>query len=221
MSELNDVTINNIHIPCVRSTKFLGVHIDFDLSWKSHINFVCGKIAQCVSMLKMCQSFLPYRILRNMYFAFAFPYIMYGVECWGSACKKYIDRIVIYQKKIIRLLFHLSPRTHCAPYARLAGIMFVSDVEFFMLCVLAFKAFNNMKLPVSISKLFCRPLHIYSTRASDNNFFVISSHLNIRLNSPVLKSVRIWNSLVYDIKLSRYLSGFKRNIKTLCYLKYD
>ena len=99
----------------------------------------------------------------------------------------------------------------------LGGIfLFAATVVF-----LIFKSFNNMKLPVSISKLFCRPLHIYSTRASDKNFFVISSHLNIRLNSPVLKSVRIWNSLVCDTKLSRYLSGFKRNIKTLCYLKYD
>jgi hypothetical protein len=137
-----------------------------------------------------------------MYFAFAFPYIMYGIECWSSCMHEvYWQNYYLPEEDYKNLVSLVTSFTLCS-ICSFGWCNVCFWYEFLMLCVLAFKAFNNMKLFVSISKLISKPLHICSTPASDYNFLLISSYLNICLNSPVLKSIRNWNSLVYDVELS-------------------
>ena len=47
------VSINNINIKRVYVTKFLGVNIDAQLIWNSHINLVRAKIAKNLSIMYM------------------------------------------------------------------------------------------------------------------------------------------------------------------------
>ena len=122
---LDNLHVKNVPIWCVPSTKFLGVYIDYNLSWKVHTNAVCNKLSQCVGMLKVCSHLILLNCRIQIYFAFAYPFVMYGVECWDSTYSKYIMPIVILQKKIIRLIYGLSWYSHCAPYASLSGILFL------------------------------------------------------------------------------------------------
>ena len=95
---LDNLHVNNVPTRRVPSTKFFGVYIDYNLSWKVHTN-VCNKLSQCVSMLKVCSHLIPLNCRIQIYFAFAYPFVMYGVECWGSTYSKYITPIIILQKK--------------------------------------------------------------------------------------------------------------------------
>ena len=52
--DLKTIHMNNVPISCVRSTKFLGIYIDFNLSWSVHTAYVCNKLSQCVAMLMVC-----------------------------------------------------------------------------------------------------------------------------------------------------------------------
>ena len=111
---LNNLHVNNVPIRCVPSAKFLGVYIDYNLSWKVHTNAVCNKLSLCVGMLKVCSLLIPLNCRIQIYFAFAYPFVMYGVECWGSTYSKYIMPIVILQKKTIRLIYGLLVFTLCS-----------------------------------------------------------------------------------------------------------
>jgi hypothetical protein len=217
---IDDIHVNSTLIECVRSTKFLGINIDFDLSWKVHTNVICNKLCQCAAMLKTCSHLLPFNIRRQIYFAFAYPYVMYGVECWGSACKKYLMPIVTLQKRLIRLIFGLSLHTHCAPYASLAHILFLPDVLSMLLYKLAYKVFHNINVPHALCSLFNRIEHVHSTRVACHNFFAPCSRLKVRHDSPVLMCIRLWNNLSNDVKLSSSLCIFMSNIMRILFDTY-
>ena len=58
-------------------------------------------MSQCAAMLKTCSHLLPLNAWVQVYYAFAYSFIMYGVERWSSACLKYTSPIVILKKKLI------------------------------------------------------------------------------------------------------------------------
>ena len=45
------VQLNNVNLTRVHSTKFLGVHIDDSLGWKSHVSYVASKMASVLGIL--------------------------------------------------------------------------------------------------------------------------------------------------------------------------
>ena len=69
---LDNIHVNNLPVYCVSSTKFLGVYIDYNLSWKSRTNIVRNKLSQCATMLKTCSYLLPLNVRVQIYYAFAY-----------------------------------------------------------------------------------------------------------------------------------------------------
>ena len=42
--------------------------------------------------------------LRNLYFTFVYPYLIYCVKVWGNACDTHHDPIIKIQKKCVRVI---------------------------------------------------------------------------------------------------------------------
>ena len=76
--------------------KYLGVLIDHNLSWKYHIDSIVTKL---IKMLGYLQSM--YKSLIN-------PYLTYGLAAWGQACKTYLNKILILQKRAVFVLRGLA-----------------------------------------------------------------------------------------------------------------
>ena len=60
----------------VISLQYLGFHIDSNLSWKHHSDIISTKVAHGVGILKRLKHIVPERILRTIYFAIIYPYII-------------------------------------------------------------------------------------------------------------------------------------------------
>ena len=74
----------------VTKTKFLGVIIDENLTWKNHIDGIIKTISRNIGMINKLKFFVPERILRTLYCTLVLPYINYGILIWGQACKTYL-----------------------------------------------------------------------------------------------------------------------------------
>ena len=83
----------------VNCTKFLRLIIDDKLKW--HLEH---KIARLVGILYNIKNFLNKQTLLNMYYKFVFPYLIYGVEIWGSALLNNINQLKKYQNKYVRTI---------------------------------------------------------------------------------------------------------------------
>jgi len=46
---------------------------------------------------------LPDWCLRNIYFSFVHPYILYGLEVYGNTIPSYLDKLTILYDKLLRI----------------------------------------------------------------------------------------------------------------------
>lgn len=53
------VKISDTEIKHEEATKFLGIYIDSNLTWKRHINHITAKIAKTTGILYKARHFLP------------------------------------------------------------------------------------------------------------------------------------------------------------------
>ena len=84
--------IKNIHIKREHITKFFGVFIDENLSWKQHIDTVSSKISKSVGILYKSRDALREQYLKQLYFSFIHNYVNYANIAWASARKSKLER---------------------------------------------------------------------------------------------------------------------------------
>ena len=110
-----NIVIDNESIGEVRRTKFLGVFIDNKLNWKDHITYISGKISRGIGMIIKARNYLNQDGLLALYHAFIYPYFTYCNHIWGATYKSNLQRLVILQNKIVRIISHVKPRADCKP----------------------------------------------------------------------------------------------------------
>ena len=76
-TELPRIWIKGTPITQMVSTRFLGVYIDQQLSWKEHIKNVSAKIAKNVGILSRSSLLVPPHIRKTLYYTLVYPYPTY------------------------------------------------------------------------------------------------------------------------------------------------
>ena len=99
----------------VNKSKFLGVVIDNKLSWKDHISFVCRKVARGIGVIIKARKVLHNESLKCLYYSFIYPYMIYCNPVWGSACKTNIESLQVLQKRAVRIILGVHPRSPSEP----------------------------------------------------------------------------------------------------------
>ena len=84
--------------------KYLGVLVDSSLSWKYQISNLTKKISRAIGIMYKLRPFLPLKVMQNVYYSLIYSHIIYAIEVWGSAFKTELDKILILQKRVMRLM---------------------------------------------------------------------------------------------------------------------
>ena len=99
------IDIEEVIIPLVKHTKFLGVYLDNELSWQVHVNHVLDKIQDNKCLLSLGQNLLDHHTLKNIYYAHIHSHISYGLTVWGSmASKTQLSDLKKVQNQCIRMI---------------------------------------------------------------------------------------------------------------------
>ena len=88
------------------SIKYLGVMIDSNLTRHSHIE----KMSRAIGLLYKIRPFVNIKIMKTLCYALVYPHILYAIEVWGSAGITIINRLLMLQKRIVRLLSYSNTR---------------------------------------------------------------------------------------------------------------
>ena len=100
-----EVKIATTVILKVRSMKFPGIVIDSNLSWNGHIHLIRKKIVNGNGIINKAKYSLNIDSLLTLYNSFLYPYIIYGIEVWGSSSKSNFFGI-IWQNFTYHHIFH-------------------------------------------------------------------------------------------------------------------
>ena len=98
------------------------VLIDKNLSWKDQ-DAIATKISKNVGLIAKLRHYIPRKILLNFYKSLIHPYLTYGLPAWGQAGKTYLNKILILQKRALRLLFFGDIRDHAIPLFLKANVL--------------------------------------------------------------------------------------------------
>ena len=210
----NRVKINGKELEQVSEIKFLGVILDCKLTWSSHIQKIRNKIAKSVGIICQAKKVLQKETLVTLYKAFIQPHLIYCIEIWGGTYDKYLLPLITIQKKALRIISSVPPRTHCEPLFVQCNILKLDKLYQYMIANFMFK-YVKTQLPEICSGLFLNnnDVHNYNTRQK--------TMLHVPLtNSDVYKrtirfaGVSVWNAICgqkFDTKCS--IHTFKKKLR--------
>ncbi|VEN50027.1 unnamed protein product [Callosobruchus maculatus] len=113
-------------------TKLLGVHIDSNMSFKSHIEHVCEKLNRAYYAIFHLKSCLSQDALITVYDATVHSYLSYNITCWGQS-SGYI-RVFRALKRILRMIFNLRYHENCRTSFKVKKILTLVSI-FILKCV--------------------------------------------------------------------------------------
>jgi hypothetical protein len=95
-------TCNSKIVQATNSCKLLGITIDYQLSWYSHIESLSVKLNKSVFALRKLSTMCCKQTLRIVYFSYFESLIRYCLLVWGTTNR--LNSILKIQKKAVRIL---------------------------------------------------------------------------------------------------------------------
>ena len=212
-----NIDIDGQHISEVNKTKFLGVIIDNQLKWNIHIQHIAGKVSRGIGMIIKARNVLNGITLKNLYYSFVYPYFTYCNQIWGNAYATHLKKLTILQKKVIRIICHVKPRTHCDPLFKQLGLLKVKDINTYLIGRFVFKWYQG-DIPAIFKDVFVSvsSVHDYNTRGHSQCLHVPFVKTNLGKQNIFFKGAIVWNSIIntgISPNVSEYI--FSRALKKL------
>jgi hypothetical protein len=193
-----------------KTTKFLGLHIDNDLKWKSHIDHICNKLSSYSFALRQLRNITNTDALLTAYHGYVSSTLRYGIMFWGNATDKL--KAFRSQKRCIRAMHNLKQTDSCKPYFKKDKIMTLPCLYIFECAVFTI---NNIEM----FDFFTVNRHKDKLRTIPNKTKLLSS-------TVFCNASRIYNKIPLSIRkgdsnLKAFKFKFKEFLIDRCYYSLD
>ncbi len=213
--------IDGVAIEQVSEFNFLGILISEHLNWKSHVEYIAGKLSRTNGILNKIKHYLPLHVKMALYNSLFVPHINYGILLWGNDS----ERIHKLQKRAIRIVTLNKYNSHTEPIFKELKLLKVMDI--YKLNVLKFyHKYVNQKLPHYLQMLPLQPnnnIHSHYTRNHDNLHIRRVNHefakQCIRFNIPLL--INCTQPTIKDKLHTHSLQGFSKYVKNIYINQYE
>lgn len=122
----------------VNSIKYLGVLIDSNLKWKSHIASVVKKLRFLLFRFKHLRYSTNNKFLIQLYYAWVQPIFSYGVVAWGSDYITNFSVIYSLHNKIIKIILNSTNHVNFFTYQTL-NILPLRYLYFYKTCIFIYR----------------------------------------------------------------------------------
>ena len=136
------------------SVKYVGIHIDHNLSWDCHIKEMNSKLSRTNEILSKLRHYVPKKTMLSVYYAIFYSHMTYGSLVWSITSQKNLDRIFV-TKKSIRIINFATFNHHTNP-------LFLED--------------NNKTLPRQLENLMKHTANIhnhFTCTSSNSGLFIL------------------------------------------------
>ena len=146
-----------------------------------------------------------------------FSYLNYCISTWGGAPKSTLNPLILFQKKIIRIITFNNYDSHSEPLFNEQKILNLNKLYQLNLAIIIYKIHHN--LTVSSNNLIpITQVHNYQTRLSQsNNFYQNFSKSNLGLSTYTNNGLKFWRSLPSNIK-QLPIELFKSKVKNILFI---
>ncbi len=211
------ITMDGNILKRVHEFKYLGVILQDNLKWNSHIQHITKKIAKASYFLTKVRHYVDLASLKMLYNSLIKPHLNYCVTVWGGAPKTILKPIINLQKKIVRIITHSVFDHPSAPLFSKLNLLPLEQLYKLNVSTLMYKIHHNLVTGeynvTSITKT-----HQYNTRSSTNlNYYQKFQKTNRGLQSFTSQGIKLWNKIpaadkslpihLFKKKLRQYLTN--------------
>ena len=218
--------------------KYLGILIDSTLTWRVHIENVSSKISKSIGLLYKIRPFVNTKLMKTLYYSLVYPHLIYAIEVWGSADDTHLNKLLILQKRIVRLITFSDKRLNDYSFLPSDPLFFKLEIhkihEIFKLMMAKF-IFNclNENNPLNFHSwyILTSQIHNHNTRSK---FIDVTNSINTKtLFVPIarttyygLKSLKVqgpkmWNKLPPLLRNSNSIHDFIKKYKNILLNSYN
>ena len=210
---VSGIMLNGSELLQVQRCNFLGICIDVTLSWKSHIQATCRKLAKSIGILRKINKKLSQSTMMQLYNSFILPYLQYGITLWGASSNSSLEPLFVMQKKALKLTLNLPIRTSTLSLFQNPKLRHLQDLYTFGVSVFMYK-FQSQSLPTCFNEYFSlnSAHHSHNTRSAMLYrlplFHTVTCQKSILYQGP-----KVWSSIPDAIRQSCSLNTFKVRMK--------
>jgi hypothetical protein len=136
------------------SCKYLGVIIDKNLSFDEHIQSIVSKLSRHCGLLYRLREWLPKEKLIEYYNIYVKPIIQYGVLIYGCTTKSKLGKIIVLQKKILRIIYFKPRMFTTFELFSDAKILTVLELHIYELCKFIFRSLRKEHCSEHLNALY-------------------------------------------------------------------
>ena len=105
------ISINSIELKRSKTIKYLGLWLDENINWLTHIKHLETILAKYTGMFYKIRKFVDTNALKTLYYSFIHSRLQYGIITWGIATKSALKELSVKLNNVIRAITYT--RSYC------------------------------------------------------------------------------------------------------------
>jgi hypothetical protein len=177
--------------------KLLGHIVQDDMKYHQIINKIIKNLQPHMHSYRFANKLLPLKTMTELYYTHIYPHLIGNISIWGSddPTKTYLQPLIRVQKKIIRLIRNVPPRSHTKPIMTKLQILNITNLYILRVCA-------EMHPFIFPKKQLNRPEHNHNYTSVSNihkhaTRYATTNHQYITYTTEHFTAIytRVWNSL--------------------------
>lgn len=189
----------------VNSIKYLGVFIDSNLKWRTHISSVVKKLRFLLFRFRHLRYSTNNNFLLQLYYAWVHPIFCYGLAAWGGDYNSNISVLYPLQNKFIKVIVNSTNHPDLQMYKSL-NILPLRYLYLYQICTF-----------INRNPNFCDKKSFTSIRRINEIYKIPYPKKEIMRKTFSYLAPKFYNSLPLTIQNSPTNNNFKKQLKSFLF----
>ncbi len=199
--------------------KYLGIWLDPQLNFKTHVNKTCAKVKSRTGLLWRMRNVISQSLAMDLYQSLIEPHFTYGDMIYDGCGVASKHKLQVQQNQALRAVLNVDqfyPSVALHDKLKCEWL----DVQRSRHCSnMAYKGLNDLT-PVNISNMFVKPEHKRTLRSAATPSFITPMNKTVFGDGNFINRChRYWGQIPTDVKQSPSIASFKCNLmKASCFM---
>ena len=201
-----NLSINNHPIEQASTHKVLGIIIDQELKWESHIDSLAKKLARSLYLLNRLAWYIDSDARKIFFNAHCLSHINYASTLWSCAAQNHLIKLNSLYKRAAKIILPDKSLSTLEKQAALDILPLNKQLEFNKLT-------SVYKTRINLAPDYITNLLIPSNRYNSINYLLPLTRIDLFKTSFSFSGALLWNSLPLSVKACSSLSNFKTKLR--------
>jgi len=196
------IKLDNTVIKLSSFVRYLGILLDNQLNWSSHISQLSMRLSRAIGILSKLRYNLPLNTLKMVYHSIFNSHILYGIQIWSQNSQTIRTKIQNFQNRAIRKITFSNSNCDMDSLYKDLKILKFSDLIYVQNCIFMSRVENDLMPENYKSKFSYRnEVHNHDTRAASRGLFNIPNVNTHRFGSlsTTYRCIHDWNNFLSSL----------------------